>query len=164
MMKLFFKTCVALLATMGVARADVLYQCVDDLGRKTFSNVKLADKRIKCALMDLGPMAAAPAASPPPSSSPPRVASPSPPGFPRVDESDQKARDNDRRRILENELQAERKSLEQARNELAEQESIRNGNERNYQKVLDRLEPYKNKVALHERNIEAIENELAKLR
>ncbi|MDR0378634.1 MAG: DUF4124 domain-containing protein [Candidatus Accumulibacter sp.] len=158
MMKLFFKTCAALLATMGIAQADVLYQCVDDLGRKTFSNVKLADKNIKCASMNLGPMTAAP------SSPPRRAASPSPSNFPRVGEPDQKARDNDRRRILENELQAERKSLEQAKEDLVGQESIRNGNERNYQKVLDRLEPYKNKVALHERNIEAIENELARLR
>ena len=32
------------------------------------------------------------------------------------------------------------------------------------QRVLERLEPFKNKVALHERNIEAIQKELAKLR
>ena len=38
------------------------------------------------------------------------------------------------------------------------------GDERNYQRVLERLEPFMNKVALHERNIEAIQKELAKLR
>ena len=89
---------------------------------------------------------------------------PSPAGFPKVGETAQKERDNDRRRILENELEAEKRNLEQARKDLAEQEAIRTGDERNYQRVLDRLEPYKNKVALHERNIEAIEKELAKLR
>ncbi|MDR2789197.1 MAG: DUF4124 domain-containing protein, partial [Candidatus Accumulibacter sp.] len=123
-----------------------------------FSNVKLSDKSIRCAALDLGPMTSVPAASRPPA----RATSPA--GFPKVGESDQKERDNDRRRILENELQAERQNLEQARKELAEQEGIRNGDERNYQRVLDRLEPYKNRMALHERNIEAIENELAKLR
>ena len=76
----------------------------------------------------------------------------------------QKERDNDRRRILESELAAEQKNLEQARKDLAEQEAVRSGDERNYQRVLERLEPFKNKVALHERNIEAIQKELGKLR
>ena len=48
--------------------------------------------------------------------------------------------------------------------DLAEQEAVRSGDERNYQRVLERLEPFKNKVALHERNIEAIQKELAKVR
>jgi hypothetical protein len=161
MMNLFFRFCVAaaLLAQMVAAHAEVMYQCVDDLGRKTFSNVKLPDKDFKCVTLDLGPATSVPAV---PVSRP--AAKPSPPGFPKVEQTAQKERDNDRRRILEDELAAEQQNLEQARKELAEQESIRNGNERNYQMVLDRLEPYKNKVALHERNIEAIEKELGSLR
>ncbi|MGL4408555.1 MAG: DUF4124 domain-containing protein, partial [Zoogloea sp.] len=47
---------------------------------------------------------------------------------------------------------------------LAEQEAVRYGDERNYQKVLDRLQPYKDKVQMHERNIEALRRELANLR
>ena len=82
----------------------------------------------------------------------------------KVGENDQKARDTDRRRILENELAAEQQNLESAKKELAAQEAVRTGDERNYQRVLDRLEPFKNKVALHERNIEAIQKELDKLR
>ena len=76
----------------------------------------------------------------------------------------EKARDTDRRRILETELAAEQQSLLLAKKELAAQEAVRSGDERNYQRVLDRLEPFKNKVALHERNIEAIQRELDKLR
>ena len=38
------------------------------------------------------------------------------------------------------------------------------GDEKNYQKYLDRIQGYKDKVALHERNIEALNKELAKLR
>jgi hypothetical protein len=159
MMTLFLRFCLAaaLLANVAAAQAEVMYQCVDEQGYKTFSNVKLTDKSIKCTVMDLGPVIPQPAQVSKP------AARPSPPGFPKVGENAQKERDNDRRRILENELAAERGNLEQARKDLAEQETIRNGDERNYQKVLDRLEPYKNKVALHERNIEAIEKELAKL-
>ena len=57
-----------------------------------------------------------------------------------------------------------RRNVEQARKELADQEAVRSGDERNYQRVLDCLQPYKDKVGLHERNIEAIQKELSKLR
>ena len=89
---------------------------------------------------------------------------PSPSGFPKVDGDTQKARDNDRRKILEQELATEQKSLDQAKKELAEQEAIRTGDERNYQRVLERLQPHKDKVALHERNIEALKKEIGNLR
>ncbi|MDR0439660.1 MAG: DUF4124 domain-containing protein [Candidatus Accumulibacter sp.] len=162
MMSLFFRFCLAaaLLAKLAGAHAEVMYQCVDDLGRKTFSNVKLPDKEYKCVTMDLGPAMSVPAVP----VSRPAAKAPSPPGFPKVGETAQRERDNDRRRILEDELAAEQRNLEQANNELAEQENLRTGNERNYQRALDRIEPYKNKVELHERNIEAIQNELDKLR
>lgn len=139
------------------AQADVMYQCVDANGHKSFSNIKSSDKSMRCTAMDLGEPVTIP---------PPRAATkaPTPSNFPRVDEGEQRSRDTDRRRILEGELAAEETSLEQAKKALAEQESIREGNERNYQKVLDRLQPYKDKVALHERNIEAIQKELLKLR
>lgn len=41
---------------------------------------------------------------------------------------------------------------------------MRSGDERNYQRVLDRLQPFKDKAALHERNIEAIRKEISNLR
>lgn len=162
MTRLFFGFCVAaaLIAKTAAAQGDIMYQCIDEEdGHKTFSNVKLTDKGIKCTTMELGP----PASMPPPKASPgPKAASPR--SFPKVGENAQKERDNDRRRILESELEVERRNLEQAKQDLAGQENIRNGDERNYQRVLERLEPFKNKAALHERNIEAIEKELAKLR
>lgn len=148
-----------LCAMSASAWADVMYQCVDGSGHKTFSNVKLFEKGYKCTPMDLGaqPQPAASAAKP-------AAKSPSPASFPKVGESAQKERDNDRQRILESELATEQKNLEQAKKDLAEQEAVRLGGERNYQRALDRLQPYKDKVALHERNIEAIQKELAKLR
>ena len=147
----------ALLAATAT-QADVMYQCIDEQRHKTFSNVKLTARGAKCTAMDLGPATTMP---PPPK---PAAKTPSSASFPKVGENDQKARDTDRRRILEGELAAEQKNLEQAKKELAEQEAVRSGDERNYQRVLERLEPFKNKVALHERNIDAIQRELAKLR
>ena len=69
-----------------------------------------------------------------------------------------------RRKILEQELANEESMLEQAKKALAEQESTRLGNERNYQRVLERLEPYKKKVALHESNIANLRKEMSSLR
>jgi phage shock protein A len=87
-----------------------------------------------------------------------------PANFPKVDTSTQKDRDAERRKILEQELANEQKLLDGARKELAEQEAVRLGSERNYQRVLDRLEPYKKKVKLHEDNVESLNKELRTLR
>ena len=66
--------------------------------------------------------------------------------------------------MLEKELLAEETALAEARKALAEQEAIRLGNERNYQKVLDRLQPYKDKVELHQRNVDALKKEIGSLK
>lgn len=92
------------------------------------------------------------------------AANPSPAGFPRIQEDTQKARDTDRRRILEQELAGELRNLDQARKDLKEQESIRGGDDKNALKVQDRLVPYKERVAQHERNIQAVQKELGNLR
>ncbi len=147
----------ALLLAAGSAQAQI-FRCTDTEGNTVISNVQQGKN---CKKVATDPVSTLPA-PPKPSASAPRT--PSPAGFPRVDDATQKSRDGDRRRILEQELASEQKSLEEARKELAEQEGIRNGDERNYQKVLDRLQPYKDKVQLHERNIEAIRKETANLR
>lgn len=142
------------LLAIPLARADV-FKCVDEDGHVTYTNAKPSPKA-KCTTLSRDQRV---------STVPGRAAgTPSPASFPKVDGDTQKARDNDRRKILEQELAAEQKSLEQAKKELAEQEAIRTGDERNYQRVLDRLQPYKDRVALHERNIEALKKEIGNLR
>src|SRR5512141_3235780 len=54
--------------------------------------------------------------------------------LPRVSEGTQKSRDDERRRILEQEMADETKQLAQAKEQLASQEAVRSGNERNYQR------------------------------
>ncbi|KAF7600789.1 MAG: hypothetical protein CGU28_00690 [Candidatus Dactylopiibacterium carminicum] len=148
--------CAGLLAP-GIAHADI-YKCVDDQGHTTYTNDRPAQERRKqCTLMTRE--------QPVSTVSPIRSSStPTPANFPRVDQSTQKRRDDDRLRILETELDSESKQLETARKELTEQESVRLGDERNYQRYLDRIKTYKDKVELHERNIEAINREISKLR
>jgi hypothetical protein len=138
----------ALLA--GTAYADI-WECVDGSGNKRYTNIKSEAKG--CRLLNVGPTNTVSSGKP--------QARAAPPGFPKVDGETQKQRDNDRRRILERELASEQKLLEQARNELAEQDSMRLGSERNYQRVLDRLEPYRKKVKLHEDNVANLRRELA---
>lgn len=134
----------------GAAHADI-WECVDGSGNKRFTNIK--SEAAGCKMLNVGPTNTVSGGKP--------QTKATPPGFPRVDGETQKARDNDRRKILEQELANEQKLLEQARKELAEQDSVRLGSERNYQRVLDRLEPYKKRVKLHEDNIANLRRELA---
>jgi hypothetical protein len=84
--------------------------------------------------------------------------------FPKVDGDTQKKRDAERRNILVEELASEQQQLDEAKKQLAEQESVRTGGERNYQRFLERVQPYRDAVANHERNIEAITREISNLR
>ncbi len=164
-LRLYFPIALFLLIASPV-RADVMYQCVDESGHKSFSNIKQSDKSANCTAMDLGP------AEPPPTQGATKstTKSPTPATFPKVDDNAQRARDNDRRRILEGELQTEQSSLEQAKKDLSYQEVNPLPEERikggalNGARVGERLQPFKDKIALHERNIEAIQKEIAKLR
>ena len=133
--------------------AQTIYKCIDANGGTLISNTRV-DKNCKAVVS--GPESSM---SPPP---PPRAksvgasANPSPAGFPRVQEDTQKARDTDRRHILDQELAGEQRNLEQARKDLGEQEALRGSPER--------MAPYRDRVAQHERNIQAIQKELSNLR
>src|SRR5574343_825310 len=136
------------------AGAQTIYKCTDANGGTLISNARV-DKN--CRAISTGPETAMPApvaAKPKPASS---AANPSPAGFPRVGEETQRARDGDRRHILEQELAGEQRHLDQARKELAEQEAAKGG-------PSDRIVPYRDRVAQHERNIQAIQKELGNLR
>jgi len=142
----------ALLAVLVPQALADIWECVDERGNKRFTNIKSEAKGCKILYV------------PPPntvsSPKPQAKAASRPVDFPKVDGNTQKLRDNDRRKILEQELANEQRLLEDATRELAEQESMRLGSERNYQRVLDRLEPYKKKVRLHEDNVANLRREL----
>jgi len=134
-----------------------IYECLEPSGSKLFTSDPKEAKAKGCKAMNLGP----PNTVSGPAKSQGKSITPPPQGFPKVDKDTQKQRDGDRRRLLEQELASEEKLLAQAKKELAEQESIRLGSEFNYQRVLNRLEPYKKKVALHENNVANLKRELA---
>lgn len=144
-------TLVLLLATLAMpATAQTIYKCIDANGGTLISNARV-DKNCKAVVSSPENSLPAPKARPPGA-----AANPTPSGFPRVQEDTQKARDGDRRHILEQELAGEQRSLEQARKDFAEQEALRGSPER--------LAPYRDRVGQHERNIQAIQKELGNLK
>ena len=142
-------------AAMPVS-AQTIYRCTDANGGMLISNTRV-DK--SCKAVALPPDSSLPAPRTKPSGA---AANPSPAGFPRVQEDAQKARDTDRKRILEQELAGEQRSLDQAQRELADQDSLRGRD--GSASALDRVQPYRDRVAQHERNIVAIQKELSGLR
>jgi hypothetical protein len=100
--------------------------------------------------------------APRPTSAAPATAAQRPPEA-RVDPGAQRARDTDSRRILEAELRREEERLAELRKEYNNGEPERQGNERNYQKYLDRVADLKSSIARKEGDIAAIKRELAKL-
>jgi hypothetical protein len=146
----------------GLARAEI-YECIDSSGNKRFTNVK--SDAAGCKPMNLPPVPSVPSPSKAaPKSSDASAPAAAPSNFPKVDAPTQQQRDTERRKILEQELANEQKLLDQAKKDLAEQEAIRLGSERNYQRVLDRLAPFQKKVALHESNIANLRKEMSTLR
>ena len=150
------------LSGVAFAAQAEIYQCIDASGNKSFTNNKVEAAAAGCKLMNLPPVSSIPAPTKPGAGASQKSATPG--AFPKVDPNTQQQRDDARRKILEQEMASEQKLLDQARRDLAEQEAIRLGSERNYQRVLDRLEPYKKKVALHEGNIANLRKELSLLR
>ena len=87
-----------------------------------------------------------------------------PTDFPKVDNAQQKARDNDRREILNEELRAEEKKLAEARKEFNGGEPERQGNERNFAKYQERVEMMRDSLSRTEKNIEALKREIANIK
>lgn len=154
----------------GAAGAQTtVYKCVDAQGRVEFTDT---NKR-GCKALDLPGYIPAPpqrSAPPPavrqgsPAPAPAPAAAPSPANFPRVDTSQQRVRDDDRREILNEELRAEEQKLAEQKREFNNGEPARNGNERNYAKYQERVGQMREDINRTERNIEALRREIANIR
>lgn len=154
----------ALLACLPLlARAQAaVYKCVDASGRVEFTDVN----RRGCKALDLPGFIAAPAAhgrasvTRQGSAAPP----PAPASFPRVDSAQQRARDDDRRAILDDELRNEETRLAEQKGAFNNGEPERQGNERNYAKYQERVAQMRDDIGRTERNIEALKREIANIR
>ena len=81
----------------------------------------------------------------------------------KVDPNAQRARDNDARRILADELRLEEDRLAEMRKAFNNGEPERLGSERNYQRYLDRVAEMRAALVRKESDVEALRRELAKL-
>lgn len=123
----------SLLVAAAPVSAETLYKCQNSEGRIVYTNQK-SGRNCEIVAQDKPVSMSMPGAGQKPRQ-------PTPADFPRVNTDQQKARDSDRRAILEQELGIEQKNLADAR-QGAQQD----------------------KVQLHERNIESIRRELANLK
>ena len=117
-----------------------------------------------CRTIEGAPITIVPTAKARPTASAPASGAASRPGDgSRVDPAEQRARDSDARRILSEELRREEDKLAQLRHDFNNGEPERNGDERNYQKYLDRVAEMRAAIQRKEADIAAIKRELAKL-
>ncbi len=143
-----------------LASAQV-YRCDTDSGVPLYQNAPGP----RCKALDLPTISTIPAPKLPPQPARQGAASGgAPASFPRVDASSQKSRDSDRRAILGNELRGEEARLTELRAEYNNGEPERLGNERNYQRYLDRVQRLKDDIARTEASIASLRRELGAVR
>lgn len=143
-----------------------IYKCSVPAGSVEYTDV---NRGKHCKLMDLPgtvitapPRHVAPAAAAGARSALPPVATPG--EFPRVDGAQQRARDADRRAILEEELRNEQLKLVEQRKAFNNGEPERQGDERNYAKYLQRVAGMRDSIGRTEKNIDALKREIANIR
>ncbi|MES2039401.1 MAG: DUF4124 domain-containing protein [Pseudomonadota bacterium] len=140
------------------AQAEV-YLCVDDNGKKEYKNTGAVKG---CKKVDLQGITVLPAPTPPAAGKKPQgKPASSPSDFPKVDDSTQKARDSDRKQILQDELKSEEQKLANIKKEYNNGEPERRGDERNFAKYQERTNLMKEDISRTEKNIEALKREIA---
>jgi len=132
-----------------------IYKAVDEDGNVTYSSTPIKGSK----KLNLNPL---------PTMVPPAKAA-SPADFPKVNSEMQKERDDDRRKILEEELATETKLLDEAKQNLSEAspEIFRGADGktfRNVAKYEEKTKQMSEQIELHEKNIEALKTELSKLK
>lgn len=141
-----------------MAQAQV-YKCVNADGAVTYTNDRNQGRGCK-QLADDQAVSSVPA----PAKRSPSASQPTPANFPRVSPDAQRARDGTRREVLEKELATEEGALAEAEKALAEQDGRYHGAERRLPVVQNRIQPLRENVELHQRNIDALKKELGNLK
>lgn len=159
------------------AQAQTIFRCPSINGVTQYTNDAAEAQRQRCEPMTGGnltvvqtrPTAGAPGAAPAASGGQSvRLAAASPsggvprPADQRVNATEQRQRDADARVILEGELRKEEAALAELRRDFNNGEPERRGDERNYQRYLDRVAAMREQISRKEGDIAAIRRELQK--
>jgi hypothetical protein len=137
--------------------AQGVFVCVQPNGTREYRNT--GDTR-NCRPLELDPISTIPA----PASNPVPKTAAVDPSFPRIDSQIQKRRDQDRLKILMDEVRSEESKLADLRREYQNGEPERLGSERNYAKYQERVAQMKDDIQRSEKNIEALRREIGNLK
>ena len=143
--------------SMAANTTHILYKCTDQSGVTLYTNQKTKDKN--CIVLSVqipapaSSRVSANGVSPAPTGGNAATKTPTPADFPRVSGDDQKSRDSDRRAILDRELAIEQANLEKLRVPTAAVTA-----------TAEARKIWQDSITLHERNIEALNKEIARLR
>jgi hypothetical protein len=151
----------ALAVVAGGAHAGNVSKCIDAAGHPTFTDVNGRG----CTVLIFDSTIPAPpqhrSAAPLRSAAAPASA---PADFPKVNTSQQRARDDDRREILNDELRSEEKKLGDLRRDFNNGEPERQGGEKNYAKYQERVAQMRDDIGRAEKNVDALKREIANIR
>ena len=143
------------LACGGAQAGDIYYRCPDNVFTNTITPKEADAKGCKALEAQQPTTIPAPRARPGTTASPGAAAS-------RVDAQEQKSRDSDARKILQDELIKAQAQLDVLQKEYNNGQPERRGDEKNFQKYLDRTADLKAQIARTESDITAITRELSK--
>ncbi|WP_213955654.1 MULTISPECIES: hypothetical protein [unclassified Variovorax] len=148
-----------LLAALPALAQERVYRC----GNEYTNNATEAQKR-GCKVMEGGNVTVVQGARPAAAASSSAGAVKSPPGSPRVETADQRARDGEARTVLQTELKkAEARQVELLKDYNNGEPEKQGSEARNYQKYLDRVAEMKANIARNESDIAGIRRELGRL-
>lgn len=163
---LLLSSLLGLLPLKAIAQSEI-FLCDDGRGSKEYKNTGATKgcKRIDLpGITTIPGLPRKPASAVMTTSSRPASTASSPADFPRVDSNTQKARDNDRRQILLDELRTEEQKLAGLRRDFNNGEPERRGDERNYAKFQERVATMKDELGRTEKNIDALKREIGNLK
>ena len=135
------------------AEGSTMYRCPGNEYNNTLSAKEAKDKG--CKTIEGAPITIIQSVKP-------RAPAATSSGVTRVDPVEQKIRDNDARRILEGELKREEDRLAAMKTDYNNGQPERQGNEKNYQKYVDRVADMKSAIDRKESDIAALKREIAK--
>lgn len=152
-MKLKLGYLIAVLCACPLVVQAEIYKAVDENGHVTYSSTPIKGGK----KLQLAPL-------------PTMMPQPVQPDFPSVNNETQRARDDTRRKILQDELQNEQALFDEATQKLKEGEAnpevFKRADGKTYRNVAkydEKIKPLQEQVDLHKNNIEALETELSKL-
>lgn len=154
----------AMLPPMAAAQTGLVYRCPGPPVLYTDAISPDEARTRGCRTIEGAPITVIQSPKPrTPATSAPAAGAASRSGESKVEPAAQRQRDTDARRILESELRREEDRLVALRREFNNGEPERRGDERNFQRYLDRVAEMKAGIARSESDVAALKRELSKL-